>query len=206
VLNLWPPERRISGNSPQPKITIHGAGHNDFAVSNFSDNTISTYFGDGAGNFTAGPSVATGSGPTGIVAGHFFNDGDLALAVTNQNDNTVSTFQGKGDGTFKPQVTHPVGSTPKGIINGSFNGHGDLAVTDFNDNKITVLNGDGLGSFVATPYAVGNEPDAIIAGDFRGDGKLDLAVANFGDNTVSVLLGNGDGTFENPVTYSQRLI
>ena len=27
--------------------------------------------------------------------------------------------------------------------------------------------------------AVGSEPDAIVAGDFNGDGRTDLAVANY---------------------------
>jgi hypothetical protein len=43
-------------------------------------------------------------------------------------------------------------------------------------------------------------PDAIVAGDFNGDGTPDIAVANANNanssnNTVSVLLGNGDGSF-----------
>ena len=43
--------------------------------------------------------------------------------------------------------------------------------------------------------AVGNNPDAIVVGDFNNDGRLDLAIANFRDNTVTLLLGNGDGMF-----------
>jgi FG-GAP-like repeat len=57
----------------------------------------------------------------------------------------------------------------------------------------------------AVPFgtiSVGSFPDAIVAGDFTGDGHLDLAVANEGSNTVSVLLGNGDGTFQPQVTYA----
>ena len=48
----------------------------------------------------------------------------------------------------------------------------------------------------------GSEPDAIVAGDFNGDGRTDLAVANNISNDVSILLGNGDGTFQSPVTYA----
>jgi hypothetical protein len=44
--------------------------------------------------------------------------------------------------------------------------------------------------------------DAMVAGDFNGDGHLDLAVANQASNYISVLLGNGDGTFQPQVTYA----
>ena len=60
-----------------------------------------------------------------------------------------------------------------------------------------MLLGNGDGTFAPqVTYAVGTDPNGIVAGDFNGDGRLDLAVTNYGDNTVSVLLGNGDGTFE----------
>ena len=52
------------------------------------------------------------------------------------------------------------------------------------------------------PIPVGAGPDAIVAGDFTGDGRTDLAIANSGDNDVSILLGNGDGTFQPQVTYA----
>src|SRR6266852_8819161 len=50
-------------------------------------------------------------------------------------------------------------------------------------------------------FAVGSRPNAIVAGDFNRDGRLDLVTANEGDGTVSVLLGNGDGTFQPKVDY-----
>jgi hypothetical protein len=55
------------------------------------------------------------------------------------------------------------------------------------------------------PIKVRVFPDALVAGDFADNGRLDLAIANYGDNTVSVLLGNGDGTFQLPVTYQVGL-
>src|SRR5438552_941164 len=48
----------------------------------------------------------------------------------------------------------------------------------------------------AVSYPVGVNPQALVTGDFNGDGRLDLAVLNSGDSSVSLLLGNADGTFQ----------
>ena len=56
--------------------------------------------------------------------------------------------------------------------------------------------------FQPITLSTGTEPGAIVAGDFKGDGRTDLAVANTGSDDVSVLLGNGDGTFQNQVPYA----
>ncbi len=45
------------------------------------------------------------------------------------------------------------------------------------------------------PYAVGDNPQAVVTADFNGDGRLDLAVANFASGNVSVLLGANGGAF-----------
>ena len=56
--------------------------------------------------------------------------------------------------------------------------------------------------FTRADYSVGQQPYAVVVGDFNRDGKLDLAVASAGDGTVSVLLGKGDGTFRSPMQYT----
>jgi len=61
---------------------------------------------------------------------------------------------------------------------------------------VSVLLGNGDGTFQpAQQYAVVYPAICIVAGDFRGDGKLDLAVADL-NSGVQILLGNGDGTFQ----------
>ena len=90
---------------------------------------------------------------------------------------------------------------------GDFTGNGiiDLAVADRNCSNgqggITVFLGNGDGTFrVLPPILYGNPrhsplPDAIVAGDFTGNGHLDLAVADTGTDDVTVFLNTGAGTF-----------
>jgi hypothetical protein len=81
----------------------------------------------------------------------------------------------------------------------TFNGDNrqDLAVANFNSNDMSVLLGNGDSTFQpAVNYAVGSNPQSVIARDFNGDNDIDLATANLSSGDVSVLLGKGDGTFE----------
>jgi FG-GAP-like repeat len=44
-----------------------------------------------------------------------------------------------------------------------------------------------------SPFAVGNQPSDIVAGDVNKDGKLDIVTANTGSRDLTVLLGDGRG-------------
>src|SRR5579859_2174524 len=50
-------------------------------------------------------------------------------------------------------------------------------------------------TFPETSFAVGNNPVALAASDFNGDGLPDIAVANQNDNSISILLNQGNGNF-----------
>jgi|SRR5579872_752724 len=56
--------------------------------------------------------------------------------------------------------------------------------------------------FGRADFPVGNSPNAIVTGDFNGDGIIDAAVTNSYDNTVSILLGRPDATFAPQITYA----
>ncbi|HEV2379546.1 MAG TPA: FG-GAP-like repeat-containing protein [Terriglobia bacterium] len=74
-------------------------------------------------------------------------------------------------------------------------GGGELAFLPF-----PVSNPVASVSFTTSAFATGTNSQAIISGDFNGDGKLDVAEANYTDNTISVFLSNGNGTFGSAIT------
>src|SRR5262249_50208779 len=72
-----------------------------------------------------------------------------------------------------------------------------------------VLLGNGDGTFApAVTGAVSQYPDAMVAGDFNSDGKVDLAVTangvanNIPYGFVDINLSDGDGTFKPAVTFA----
>jgi len=56
-------------------------------------------------------------------------------------------------------------------------------------------------ALVRKDIQAGSQAQALVVGDYNGDGKADIAVANGAGNSVSIYLGNGDGTFATPVNY-----
>ena len=69
--------------------------------------------------------------------------------------------------------------------------------------RVERLEDRSLPSFLAAPSVhvgpgggAGSDPQAVVTGDFNGDGKLDAATANAGADGVSVLFGTGTGGFK----------
>lgn len=187
-------------------------GRPDLAVASTllppSSGSVRLYWGDGAGNFTTGPTVAVGLGAIALTSGDFNHDGKLDLATANAGvsgnpGQTVTVLLGDGAGGFS-KTTYTVGVGPRGITSSELNGDGflDLAVTNSGGNSqppgntVSILAGDGAGNFshVLTP-TVGPDPGGIVSGDFNADGALDLAVANDDDGTISILTNTGVWNF-----------
>jgi hypothetical protein len=116
---------------------------------------------------------------------------------------------GDGLGTFGPAVLFKTGRQPVSIVAGDFDGDGNLdaAVAHASANYLSVLRGAGLGGSLAfeaqvqVRYSGKDKPQAITAGDFNLDGKLDLVLSNLRGRDISVLLGNGNATFSEPFDF-----
>ena len=134
-------------------LLVAGAGPEDD-----SGLFLSSYLGDGTGNFTAKQTNEMGTGALeGVLGlGDFNEDGnlDVAFPITFSQDMTRSTtvlmFLGDGTGNLAQGQPITVGAGPHTALAADFNGDGhlDLAVTNRTDGTLSILLGDGAGNFI----------------------------------------------------------
>jgi hypothetical protein len=185
-------------------------GNQDFAVSNFKDNTFSLFLGNGDGTFKQAtgspfPLPATATGPIAMVTSDFNSDGNADLAIVTETTNNALVLLGTGNATFSlaPSSPFAVGKTPVAVATADLNGdsHPDLVVVNQADNTASVLLGNGDGTFTSAPNSplpTGQSPTAVAIADYNGDGIPDFAVTDPQTDSVSVYLGLGQGLFNTP--------
>lgn len=206
------------GASPYtgPAIAVgdfNHSGHPGLAVGMYQNEAAAILIGKGNGTFatsTAAFADSQGMPTFGVEAADFNADGNLDLALINDFLGPSPVVLGYSDGAFNAAGNLTTQRFPMGAAVGDFNGDGwlDVAVaaggtTKYPDSGVAVSVGSGDGTFtsaIGSPFLLGKNLSAIVAGDFNGDGKLDLAVTDADTNSVYILLGNGDGTFQTPIT------
>lgn len=172
---------------------LNGDGILDFVTANHS-NTISIVLGASSGGFNRPTNVSIGNDPACLALVDLNGDGKVDLAVINYqpNNSIVSVLLGNGNGSFGPPSDFPVG-TADYLVVADFNGDNipDIAVNNNYLDTVLVLQGVGNGSF--TPglnYSVGNNPVAMVSGDFQGSGKQSLAVVAANADEIYALINN----------------
>lgn len=177
---------------------FNGDGIVDLAVGGVNYNVypstqgLTILLGNGDGSFTTAPAIPTTVDPVAVLVADFNHDGKQDIAVGGNSNGAVNLFLGNGDGTFtaapNPISTSYVVSLATADVN--HDSIPDLIVAD-SIGKITTLlsNGDGTFSTGATVTAsLSAAPEAVVAGDWNGDGVPDLAFVNYEGYSVSTVL------------------
>jgi hypothetical protein len=83
------------------------------------------------------------------------------------------------------------------------NGDGKLDLAGSGSNSAAVMLNNGDGTFQPkVQYPVAGATQAVAAGDFNSDGRVDLvATINSPQISLALLPGNGDGTFNAPIHF-----
>jgi hypothetical protein len=143
-------------NDGIPDIVVAGAG-----PGNTTGNFISTYLGNGNGQFALKQNIALGQGNLkgDIALGDFDEDGNLDVAfpktgtqIPQNHSTSILVFFGDGTGNLVTGPVLTVGQEPHTVIAMDLNhdGHLDLADTNRTDGTVTVLLGDGNGNFTVS--------------------------------------------------------
>lgn len=186
---------------------FNGDGRLDVAAVDYIPNPgVTILLGNGDGTFTGSLTYPAGTQPYYVATQSLRNNGILDLVVEDTLTEDVYVLLGNGDGTFQPAVPYATYGYPhSNVVIGDFTGDGipDIAVVSdviSGCSCLSVLPGNGDGSFQAAivtdiPYGIAGQ--AIAAGYFNADTKLDLVIVGFfgGSAGADILLGNGDGTF-----------
>ncbi|HMX25587.1 MAG TPA: FG-GAP-like repeat-containing protein, partial [Blastocatellia bacterium] len=195
---------------------LNADGKKDLVATVPATASIIPLLGDGAGKFTLSASFTSGLTPRAAVLGEFTGDGktDVLAVIGRINGNgLLSLFPGDGAGGLIAARNYAAPFQPRQLVNADFTGDGktDLLIlggtcqlTNCAGNGSVMLRaGNGVGGFnVGSEFEVGNNPIAMVTGDFNNDGKPDVAAANAGFNNVSILLNNGNGGFGSAMNIS----
>ncbi len=136
-------------------------------------------------------------------------DPGVYLVEQDLPDGFVTTFPSQT--LFAPGLLTDTALGPRAIVSADFDLDGDLdaavasrgpAGAPGSGGRVAVLLNAAGRLAGESIHTVGDDPLAIVAGDFNSDGAPDLATADGSSNTVSILLNDGAGGFGNATSIA----
>ncbi|HTF88348.1 MAG TPA: VCBS repeat-containing protein [Planctomycetota bacterium] len=164
-------------SSPQSMTTADFDLDGNIDVATLDDSGgISLLLGNGAGGFSAAPSLAASAGSFEIANGKLNGDFLPDLLVSNANPAGIRVWLGLPGGGFGTPTDIPLACQPSRFALADLESDGDVDIAaGCGSGSGSLLFGDGLGGFSAGPSFSNIGHDGLVAaGDLDGDGDNDL--------------------------------
>lgn len=162
----------------------------DIVVTCYDGNLVELLWNDGSGGFPRGSVLSADSGPWRATVVPSPTGGHSDVLVVNRKTSSLSRYSWEASlGAYVLQDIYNVGANPSSVVGADLNDDGrpDFVVSLFNQAALAILASDahgGLSPAVLVP--AGLWPEALLAGDFTGDGVTDLVVVNQHGRTISL--------------------
>lgn len=185
-------------------------GSLDLVTANSSSNSISSFLGDGKGNFSQPTNIMLpgARGVIGLLAANLNQDTKLDLLTVNQSSGDISVLLNscslQCNGNFTDAINFPISdpAQPQSLLLADFNRDGvqDLITANAGNGNLSLLRGNRGGSFGTSNNFTtsGVQPFSITGGDFNRDGNFDVATVDIATANAYVLLGDGKGALGVP--------
>jgi hypothetical protein len=175
-------------------------------VASNASQSISIYFNDGTGNFSA-PDIYGVPGVGGsklrssrLVIDELDGQPGLDVAVTLLTADKYAVFANDGTGQLSLLNTFATEKEPVDIKSADFDNDGDKDLVYANSDSGTVgvdIN-DGAGNFTNVGYltsTTGTSPIDLTVGDYNKDGLVDFVSTQYNDGMISLFRNNGSLSF-----------
>jgi hypothetical protein len=158
-----------------------------------NNDVLSTSIGNGAFGFAAGPRSRLAGAPVRLQLVELNADAKLDAAVATSAG--LELLRNRGDGSFERIALLDADSSVADVAIGPAIANGQFGIVAAlpASNQMKVYRVDGESVIEAAAVDV-DDPRAVVAGDFTGDGIEDLAVAS-GAGFIAVYPGRTDGGF-----------
>jgi VCBS repeat protein/thrombospondin type 3 repeat protein/FG-GAP repeat protein len=138
--------------------------------------------------------------PGALAAGDINLDGNPDILEANFEGGDLSLFQGEPSGVYVERTPSPFlmqdGPTFLEVADLNADGRPDVVAVNRLSRQLSVFLSDSEVTLKPMPsIVVGRAPQAVVAADFNGDGRVDLAVTSEVDDLIYIFTGKGNGNF-----------